>query len=194
MDEWEYLQEAKCGITTTAWTSAVVTAIQKANAHSSPLISGLAFCNIKWNAFSDCILYTIDYDFCSAPFSSGICVCKTGVYGPKCDECHPGFFHFSSTGCRPCQCHNRTNYCHPQSGESAEDVGVRCTTSFCTFNRLAAVFLFIKNSVGEYFYIVVLLLLLESKRSQYFFHQNDRAYNYVYNYVTSPDSVVCRRP
>uniref|UniRef100_A0A8C2WBX8 Si:ch211-158d24.2 n=2 Tax=Cyclopterus lumpus TaxID=8103 RepID=A0A8C2WBX8_CYCLU len=48
--------------------------------------------------------------------SSGICVCKTGVYGPKCDECHPGFFHFSSTGCRPCQCQNHTNYCHPQSG------------------------------------------------------------------------------
>lgn len=62
-----------------------------------------------------------DFVFCSTPSSSGICVCKTGVYGPKCDECHPGFFHFSSTGCRPCQCHNRTNYCHPQSGESAED-------------------------------------------------------------------------
>lgn len=50
-------------------------------------------------------------------FSSGICVCKTGVYGPKCDECHPGFFHFSNTGCRPCHCQNHTNYCHPQSGE-----------------------------------------------------------------------------
>ncbi|KAF1388783.1 hypothetical protein PFLUV_G00066240 [Perca fluviatilis] len=48
--------------------------------------------------------------------SSGICKCKTGVYGPKCDECHPGFFRFSSTGCRPCQCQNHTNYCHPQSG------------------------------------------------------------------------------
>ncbi|MEQ2247805.1 hypothetical protein ILYODFUR_012819 [Ilyodon furcidens] len=46
---------------------------------------------------------------------SGICTCKTGVYGPKCDECHPGFFHFSNTGCRPCQCNNHTNYCHPQS-------------------------------------------------------------------------------
>uniref|UniRef100_UPI003AAFC085 multiple epidermal growth factor-like domains protein 9 n=1 Tax=Centroberyx gerrardi TaxID=166262 RepID=UPI003AAFC085 len=28
----------------------------------------------------------------------------------------PGFFRFSSTGCQPCQCHNHTNYCHPQSG------------------------------------------------------------------------------
>lgn len=55
--------------------------------------------------------------FCSCTSSSGICVCKTGVYGPKCDECHPGFFHFSSSGCRPCQCPNHTNYCHPQSGE-----------------------------------------------------------------------------
>ncbi|XP_068617032.1 multiple epidermal growth factor-like domains protein 9 [Brachionichthys hirsutus] len=47
---------------------------------------------------------------------SGTCECKTGVYGPKCDECHPGFFHFSATGCRPCQCHNHTSSCHPQSG------------------------------------------------------------------------------
>lgn len=52
------------------------------------------------------------------PSSSGICECKSGVYGPKCDECHPGFFHFSSSGCRPCQCHNHTSYCHPQSGKS----------------------------------------------------------------------------
>lgn len=57
-----------------------------------------------------------DFLFLSVSSSSGICVCKPGVYGPKCDECNPGFFHFSSTGCRPCQCHNHTSYCHPQSG------------------------------------------------------------------------------
>ncbi|CDQ77787.1 unnamed protein product [Oncorhynchus mykiss] len=50
--------------------------------------------------------------------SSGMCVCKTGVYGDKCDDCHPGFFRFSSTGCQPCQCNNHSSYCHPQSGES----------------------------------------------------------------------------
>ncbi|XP_015235395.1 PREDICTED: multiple epidermal growth factor-like domains protein 9 [Cyprinodon variegatus] len=57
--------------------------------------------------------------------SSGTCTCKTGVYGTKCDDCHPGFFHFSNTGCRPCQCNNHTSYCHPQSGEFAEDGGHR---------------------------------------------------------------------
>lgn len=56
--------------------------------------------------------------FSHFPSSSGICECKSGVYGPKCDECHPGFFYFSSSGCRPCQCHNHTSYCHPQSGKS----------------------------------------------------------------------------
>ncbi|XP_016424748.1 multiple epidermal growth factor-like domains protein 9 [Sinocyclocheilus rhinocerous] len=49
-------------------------------------------------------------------YGSGLCKCKTGVYGPKCDDCHPGFFHFSSTGCQPCQCNNHSTYCHPQSG------------------------------------------------------------------------------
>lgn len=73
---------------------------------------------------------------CSVPHSSGICECKTGVYGPKCDECHPGFFHFSSTGCRPCQCHNHSS-CHPQSGESKQ--------------------LFIENS-GDYHYFSFFIL------------------------------------
>uniref|UniRef100_A0A4W4FFF6 Laminin EGF-like domain-containing protein n=1 Tax=Electrophorus electricus TaxID=8005 RepID=A0A4W4FFF6_ELEEL len=51
--------------------------------------------------------------------SSGTCACKTGVYGPKCDDCHPGFFHFSNTGCQPCQCNGHSTYCHPQSGETS---------------------------------------------------------------------------
>lgn len=68
----------------------------------------------------------IDFCLLFCPHSSGTCVCKSGVYGPKCDDCYPGFFDFSSIGCRPCQCNNHTNYCHPQSGESAEDK--RCSS------------------------------------------------------------------
>ena len=63
------------------------------------------------------VLTEVSPAFCSF-HSSGMCVCKTGVYGDKCDECHPGFFRFSSTGCQPCQCNNHSSYCHPQSGES----------------------------------------------------------------------------
>lgn len=63
--------------------------------------------------------------------SSGTCVCKTGVYGQKCDDCHPGFFHFSSTGCRPCQCHNHTTYCHPQSGKLSRAWGLGCLLFQC---------------------------------------------------------------
>lgn len=78
-----------------------------------------------------------DVAFLSVSSSSGICVCKTGVYGPKCDECHPGFFHFSSTGCRPCQCHNHTSYCQPQSGNHSDHLFKRlffcCRDSFHFF-------------------------------------------------------------
>lgn len=56
---------------------------------------------------------------CFLSCSSGMCTCKKGVYGPKCDDCHPGFFHFSSTGCQLCQCNNHSTYCHPQSGQSS---------------------------------------------------------------------------
>lgn len=49
--------------------------------------------------------------------SSGMCICKSGVHGDKCDDCRPGFSHFSSMGCQPCQCNNHSSYCHPQSGE-----------------------------------------------------------------------------
>lgn len=49
--------------------------------------------------------------------SSGMCICKSGVHGDKCDDCRPGFFNFSSTGCQPCRCNNHSSYCHPQSGE-----------------------------------------------------------------------------
>ncbi|GAA6066697.1 multiple epidermal growth factor-like domains protein 9, partial [Tachysurus ichikawai] len=42
---------------------------------------------------------------------SGVCECKTGVYGDKCDDCLPGSFNFSSAGCQECQCNNHSNTC-----------------------------------------------------------------------------------
>lgn len=99
----------------TDWMSAVMTAIQNTCMHTLRVqVEFQAFCFNFWS----CPL------LCSR--SSGTCECKTGVYGPKCDECHPGFFHFSSTGCRPCQCSNHTNNCHPQSGESTLFATILC--------------------------------------------------------------------
>lgn len=113
-----------------------VESAQQCGHHSSLHTAGL--CSVALHEmFSGTVFCTL-LTLSSAPplFSSGICVCKTGVYGPRCDECHPGFFHFSSTGCRPCQCHNHTNNCDPQSGECAEDTehgGVRMMLRLITY-------------------------------------------------------------
>ena len=117
MDECANLQEVRFGFTTTVWTSAVNNPKSK---HTLWLCALLHEIKKLFDSVLS-IWVVVDFVFCSTPSSSGICLCKTGVYGPKCDECYPGFFRFSSTGCQPCQCHNHTNYCHPQSGESAED-------------------------------------------------------------------------
>jgi len=34
----------------------------------------------------------------------GQCSCKAGVFGRRCDQCAPGHFNFTSTGCTACQC------------------------------------------------------------------------------------------
>ncbi|KAM9789486.1 LOW QUALITY PROTEIN: laminin subunit gamma-1 [Neosynchiropus ocellatus] len=34
----------------------------------------------------------------------GVCACKPGVTGEKCDRCQPGFHSLTEAGCRPCSC------------------------------------------------------------------------------------------
>nr|XP_033817524.1 laminin subunit gamma-3 isoform X2 [Geotrypetes seraphini] len=49
----------------------------------------------------------------------GICKCKAGVTGWKCERCLAGYHSFSEGGCRPCSCHpaGSVGSCHPQSGQ-----------------------------------------------------------------------------
>ena len=36
--------------------------------------------------------------------TTGVCECKQGVTGEKCDHCLDGYMGFSATGCTSCQC------------------------------------------------------------------------------------------
>ncbi|XP_016130669.1 multiple epidermal growth factor-like domains protein 9 [Sinocyclocheilus grahami] len=59
-----------------------------------------------------------------------MCICKIGMHGDKCDACCPGFSHFNSTGCQPCQCNNHSSYCHPQSDSSGQPFCVQCKPEY----------------------------------------------------------------
>ena len=50
---------------------------------------------------------------------SGVCTCKPGVGGDRCDVCRSGFFRFSESGCEPCSCVAEgalNNVCDPVTG------------------------------------------------------------------------------
>ncbi|KAM9719019.1 laminin subunit gamma-1 [Menidia menidia] len=49
----------------------------------------------------------------------GVCSCKPGVTGEKCDRCLPGFHSLTEAGCRPCSCSpaGSTQECDVNSGQ-----------------------------------------------------------------------------
>nr|CAD27803.1 lamC1 [Tetraodon nigroviridis] len=51
--------------------------------------------------------------------SRGVCTCKPGVTGDKCDRCQPGFHSLTEAGCRPCACSpsGSTQECDVNTGQ-----------------------------------------------------------------------------
>ncbi|XP_059200059.1 laminin subunit gamma-1 isoform X2 [Centropristis striata] len=49
----------------------------------------------------------------------GVCACKPGVSGEKCDRCQPGFHSLTEAGCRPCSCSpsGSTQECDVNTGQ-----------------------------------------------------------------------------
>ncbi|XP_020796887.2 laminin subunit gamma-1 [Boleophthalmus pectinirostris] len=49
----------------------------------------------------------------------GVCSCKTGVTGEKCDRCQPGFHSLTEAGCRSCSCSpsGSTQECDVNTGQ-----------------------------------------------------------------------------
>uniref|UniRef100_A0A8C6SB72 Laminin, gamma 1 n=1 Tax=Neogobius melanostomus TaxID=47308 RepID=A0A8C6SB72_9GOBI len=49
----------------------------------------------------------------------GMCSCKPGVTGEKCDRCQPGFHSLTEAGCRPCSCSpsGSTQECDVNTGQ-----------------------------------------------------------------------------
>ncbi|KAJ0012238.1 hypothetical protein NQD34_013213 [Periophthalmus magnuspinnatus] len=49
----------------------------------------------------------------------GVCSCKPGVTGEKCDRCQPGFHSLTEAGCRPCSCSpsGSTQECDVHTGQ-----------------------------------------------------------------------------
>ncbi|KAM6918887.1 laminin subunit gamma-1 [Xenentodon cancila] len=51
--------------------------------------------------------------------SRGVCACKPGVTGEKCDRCQPGYHSLTEAGCRPCSCSpsGSTQECDVNTGQ-----------------------------------------------------------------------------
>lgn len=75
---------------------------------------------------------------------TGLCACKTGVTGLRCDQCLPGFMGLSVAGCSECSCDpdgSDGNTCNPVSGECpclSNVVGARCDSCAPGFYNISA--------------------------------------------------------
>ncbi|KAJ8404448.1 hypothetical protein AAFF_G00337150 [Aldrovandia affinis] len=51
--------------------------------------------------------------------NNGVCHCRQGVTGEKCEDCQPGFHSLGPAGCRPCECHpsGSAGVCSPLDGQ-----------------------------------------------------------------------------
>lgn len=59
--------------------------------------------------------------------SEGQCECKPGVTGERCDQCKPGFYDFSPSGCKDCHC--ETAGSEPSQQCSSSNGICRCKTN-----------------------------------------------------------------
>ncbi|KAJ8408959.1 hypothetical protein AAFF_G00239800 [Aldrovandia affinis] len=46
---------------------------------------------------------------------NGTCACQPGVNGPHCRQCAPGYWDYSPSGCKKCDC--KAGLCDPRTGE-----------------------------------------------------------------------------
>lgn len=75
---------------------------------------------------------------------TGLCACKTGVTGSRCDQCLPGFTDLSESGCSECSCNSdgsRDNVCDPVTGQCSclpNVVGVACDACAAGFYDISA--------------------------------------------------------
>ncbi|XP_030624223.1 laminin subunit alpha-5 [Chanos chanos] len=46
---------------------------------------------------------------------NGSCVCQPGANGPHCRQCAPGYWDYSPSGCKKCDC--KGGHCDPRTGE-----------------------------------------------------------------------------
>lgn len=75
---------------------------------------------------------------------TGLCICRPGVMGARCDQCLPGFTGLSAAGCVQCSCNvagSTSNVCDSLSGQCpclSNAVGVACDTCATGFYNISA--------------------------------------------------------